>query len=137
MPELIEAGARSGDLDVAASTPERLSNRTRLGTDWALGMETQSGTLISDDQAADELYLEAIDRVGCRNVVVHSNRPICSGIAFVHPTTAGARVLRARSAVPPLGGTVVAGDQPHPVQTAEVRRRQTRSAPSSPRPRPR
>jgi hypothetical protein len=22
--------------------------------------------------------------------------------------------------VPPLGGTVVAGDQPHPVQTAEV-----------------
>ena len=75
MVELIEAGARSDRPDVAGPILERLAERTRAaGTDWALGMEARSRALLSDGQDADDLYQEAIDRLGRSRVAVHLAR---------------------------------------------------------------
>jgi ATP/maltotriose-dependent transcriptional regulator MalT len=63
--ELIEAAARSGKADVAADALDQLSETTRpTGTDWALGIEARSRALLSEGQAAEGLYREAIDRLG-------------------------------------------------------------------------
>ena len=37
---------------------------TAAGTDWALGIEARCRALLCDDAAADELYRDAIDRLG-------------------------------------------------------------------------
>jgi len=63
--ELIEAAARSGAPGRAAAALRLLSETTRAsGTDWALGAEARSRALVSDGEAAEKLYLEAIDRFG-------------------------------------------------------------------------
>jgi DNA-binding CsgD family transcriptional regulator len=63
--ELIEAAARSGKAAGAADALHRLSETTRAsGTDWALGIEARSRALLSDGEAAERLYREAIDRLG-------------------------------------------------------------------------
>jgi tetratricopeptide (TPR) repeat protein len=65
LPELIEAAARSGNTDVAAGALERLAEFTRAGgTDFGLGIEARCRALLSDHQAAEDLYAEAIDRLG-------------------------------------------------------------------------
>jgi DNA-binding CsgD family transcriptional regulator len=68
LPELIEAAARSGSIDMARSALQRLTERTRAaGTDWALGVEARSRALLAADGAAEEQYGEAIARLGsCR-----------------------------------------------------------------------
>jgi DNA-binding CsgD family transcriptional regulator len=64
LPELIEAAVRSGQPARAAGALDRLSETTRAsGTDWALGIEARSRALLSNDQAAEDLYREAIDRL--------------------------------------------------------------------------
>jgi DNA-binding CsgD family transcriptional regulator len=61
--ELIEAAARSGSPGQAADALQRLSETTRAsGTDWALGTEARSRALVSDGEAAERLYREAIER---------------------------------------------------------------------------
>jgi DNA-binding CsgD family transcriptional regulator len=61
--ELIEAAARSGAPRQAADALQRLSETTRAsGTDWALGTEARSRALVSDGEAAERLYREAIER---------------------------------------------------------------------------
>ncbi|MEV6180348.1 AAA family ATPase [Streptomyces sp. NPDC052015] len=76
--ELIEAAARSGQPETAASALEKLAERTRAsGTDWALGTEACSRALLSDDRdadAADALYREAIERLERCRVTVHLAR---------------------------------------------------------------
>jgi DNA-binding CsgD family transcriptional regulator len=63
--ELIEAAARSGATDLATHALERLSEMTRAsGTEWALGVEARSSALLRDDDAAEGLYREAIERLG-------------------------------------------------------------------------
>jgi DNA-binding CsgD family transcriptional regulator len=63
--ELVEAAARSGKAGRAADALQRLSETTRVsGTDWALGIEARSRALISEGQVAEDLYREAIDRLG-------------------------------------------------------------------------
>ena len=63
--ELVEAAARSGHAHLAAEGLERLVVATQAGgTDWALGIEARSRALISEGEAADALYREAIDRLG-------------------------------------------------------------------------
>jgi hypothetical protein len=37
---------------------------TASGTDWALGIQARSRALLSDGEAAERLYLEAIRRLG-------------------------------------------------------------------------
>ena len=63
--ELIEAAVRSGVPERAAGAVLRLSGIARsCGTDWALGAEARSQALVSDGEAAENLYREAIDRFG-------------------------------------------------------------------------
>ena len=65
MVELIEAATRSGKAERAADNLERLSETTRAdGSDWALGIEARSRALLSDTEAAENFYREAIDRLG-------------------------------------------------------------------------
>jgi DNA-binding CsgD family transcriptional regulator/tetratricopeptide (TPR) repeat protein len=63
--ELIEAAARCGERRLAERALERLALTTRAsGTDWALGVEARSRALLSDGEAADRGYREAIERLG-------------------------------------------------------------------------
>lgn len=65
LAELVEGAVRSGELDTATDAFERLSERACLaGTDWALGVEAQSRALLRAGRTAEDLYLEAIDRLG-------------------------------------------------------------------------
>ncbi|MBV9685271.1 MAG: hypothetical protein JO046_25990, partial [Solirubrobacterales bacterium] len=63
--ELIEAAARSGRHEIGSAALARLAESTRAGaTDWALGVEARSRALLCEDDAAEDLYREAIDRLG-------------------------------------------------------------------------
>jgi DNA-binding CsgD family transcriptional regulator len=65
LAELIEAAARTGDLERAAGALRRLSAATgAAATDWALGIQARSTALVSGDSRAERLYLEAIQRLG-------------------------------------------------------------------------
>jgi DNA-binding CsgD family transcriptional regulator len=67
--ELIEAAVRSGHANRAGDAFERLSKSTAAsGTDWALGIEARSRALLSEGQAAEDLYRQALDRLGCARV---------------------------------------------------------------------
>jgi DNA-binding CsgD family transcriptional regulator len=64
MPELIEAAVRCGEHRLAERALERLAESTRAsGTEWALGLEAGSRALLSDGEAAEGLYREAIERL--------------------------------------------------------------------------
>ena len=69
--EIIEAAVRSGAPERAAGPLRRLQEISRAaGTDWALGVEARSRALLSDGEAAERLYLEAIERLGRTRVRV-------------------------------------------------------------------
>ena len=71
MPELIEAAVRAGRPDLAAETDRRLADQSRAsGTDWALGIAARAHALLVDDKHADELYADAIERLGRTRVAV-------------------------------------------------------------------
>ena len=74
--ELIEAAVRSGNSRAAPPTPSSGSRRsTRAsGTDWALGIEARSRALLSEGEAAERLYREAIERLGRTRVRVELAR---------------------------------------------------------------
>jgi DNA-binding CsgD family transcriptional regulator len=63
--ELIEAAARSGSPERGTAAMRRLSQSSGIsGSDWALGVEARSQALLSQGEAADRLYREAIERLG-------------------------------------------------------------------------
>jgi len=65
LPELIEAAARTGQSHVAGKAFERLSDVTQAGgTDFGLGIQARCRALLSEPQTAEDLYREAIDRLG-------------------------------------------------------------------------
>jgi DNA-binding CsgD family transcriptional regulator len=73
--ELVEAATRSGNPDRAAVALQELAEMTRAsGTDWALGIEARSRALLSENEAAERLYREAIDRLGRTRVRVELAR---------------------------------------------------------------
>jgi DNA-binding CsgD family transcriptional regulator len=62
--ELIEAASRTGSFDLAADALGQLSEATRTaGTNWALGVEANSRAMLSEDEIAEDLYREAIERL--------------------------------------------------------------------------
>jgi DNA-binding CsgD family transcriptional regulator len=64
LTELVEAAARSGETQLAGRALELLvKNTDASGTDWALGMQARCRALLSDGDAAERLYREAIDRL--------------------------------------------------------------------------
>jgi DNA-binding CsgD family transcriptional regulator len=73
--ELVEAGVRSDIRQVASDALRRLEERTRAsGTDWALGIEARSRALLSDGEAAERLYREAIERLARTRIRVELAR---------------------------------------------------------------
>jgi DNA-binding CsgD family transcriptional regulator len=62
--EVIEAAVRCGERQLASRLLDRLAEMARAsGTDWVLGVEARSRALLSDGDAADKLYREAIERL--------------------------------------------------------------------------
>ena len=65
LAELVEAAARSGEHELAADALERLRRRTQVaGTEWALGIQARCAALLGDDAIAEDLYRDAIERLG-------------------------------------------------------------------------
>jgi DNA-binding CsgD family transcriptional regulator len=73
--ELIEAAARSGKPELAVDALGRLSQATAAsGTDWALGIEARSRALLTEGDAAEPLYRQAIEALGRTRVRVELAR---------------------------------------------------------------
>ncbi|MEV0819828.1 helix-turn-helix transcriptional regulator [Nonomuraea rubra] len=73
--ELVEAGARAGAQEAAATALRRLEERTLAsGTEWALGLLARSRALLSGGATADRLYREAIEHLRRSRVAVHLAR---------------------------------------------------------------
>ena len=63
--ELVEAAARTGQPQRATEALRRLASSTSVaGTNWALGIEARSRALLSSGEVAEQLYREAIQRLG-------------------------------------------------------------------------
>jgi DNA-binding CsgD family transcriptional regulator len=64
LTELVEAASRCGQPGRASAALQRLLETTGTsGTDWALGIEARSRAQLSEDETAETLYREAIDRL--------------------------------------------------------------------------
>jgi DNA-binding CsgD family transcriptional regulator len=75
LAEVVEAGVRSGHADIAAGAFEQLSAMTRAsGTELALGIEAARSALLRDDDTAENLYREALDRLGRTRIRVEHAR---------------------------------------------------------------
>ena len=75
LTELIEAAVRLGQPERARSAFELVEGTTRAaGTEWALGIEARLRALLSDDDDAEELYKEAITRLGRSTIRVQLAR---------------------------------------------------------------
>ena len=62
--ELIEASVRAGMMETAVDALERLTDMTSASdTDWAWGIAARSRALLSQGEAAENLYREAVDRL--------------------------------------------------------------------------
>src|SRR4051812_887476 len=73
--ELIEAASRTGAPELAARSLGRLSETTRAsGSDWALGVEARSRALLTEGEAAEPLYRQAIEALGRTRVRVELAR---------------------------------------------------------------
>ena len=73
--ELIEAATRTGDAATATAAVAQFEEQAGAsGTDWRLGAVANARALVADDDRADELYAEAIERLRRTRVVVHLAR---------------------------------------------------------------
>ncbi|MEU8608360.1 LuxR C-terminal-related transcriptional regulator, partial [Actinoplanes sp. NPDC048791] len=64
LPELVEAAVRVGDLSLAREAHARLTQATQtLEGDFPLGMQARCQALLSDGDAADRLYRDAVERL--------------------------------------------------------------------------
>jgi DNA-binding CsgD family transcriptional regulator len=65
LPELVEAASRSSEPEVAREALDRLIETTRpFGTDFARGVEARSRALATAGPEAEDLYEEAVERLG-------------------------------------------------------------------------
>jgi DNA-binding CsgD family transcriptional regulator len=71
MVELMEAAVRAGTSELAADARSRVAEMARMsGTDWALGIAARSEALFTEGQRAEELYVEALDRLGRSRIAI-------------------------------------------------------------------
>ena len=64
LSELVEAGVRSGNVELASSALERLKVHTSdTGQPWARAVELRAAALICEGERADGLYREAIEQL--------------------------------------------------------------------------
>jgi len=63
LPDLIEAAVRSGQRETAREAMEQLCRHTINGGDWAAGIEARSRALVTEGQAAEPWYTEAVQRL--------------------------------------------------------------------------
>jgi DNA-binding CsgD family transcriptional regulator len=65
LAELVEAAVRSGETESAETAYGQLTQTTTgSGTDWGLGVQARSRALLAAGTEADDLYREAIERLG-------------------------------------------------------------------------
>jgi DNA-binding CsgD family transcriptional regulator len=75
LPELAEAGSRTGDEALVKTALEWISERTsRLSSEWLLGIEARVRAFLSVGDAADRLYRESIERLSNTRVRVQVAR---------------------------------------------------------------
>ncbi|ORA31737.1 ATP-binding protein [Mycobacterium aquaticum] len=75
LTELVESASRCGEPDAAKRALRQLEESTLpSGTDWALGTLAGARALLGDDQLAEDLYVEAIERLDRTRIVVHQAR---------------------------------------------------------------
>jgi DNA-binding CsgD family transcriptional regulator len=71
LTELLESAVRSGQAQLAGRALERIADTTQpSGTDWALGIEACCRAVLSNGDAAESLYREAIERLGRTHIRV-------------------------------------------------------------------
>jgi DNA-binding CsgD family transcriptional regulator len=64
LAELVEAGARTANAELAAEAAERLDEATRpTGADWGMGVAARARALTNEGTAAEASYREAIARL--------------------------------------------------------------------------
>ena len=65
LTELVEAASRSGELELGHRTLARLAERNQfVATNWGRGLEARARALLTETDAAEDLYREAIERLG-------------------------------------------------------------------------
>jgi DNA-binding CsgD family transcriptional regulator/tetratricopeptide (TPR) repeat protein len=73
--ELIESAARAGKPELAADALQQLSEMTRAsGSNWVIGVEARSRALLSEREAAETLYRQAIEALERTRVQVELAR---------------------------------------------------------------
>jgi DNA-binding CsgD family transcriptional regulator len=63
LPELIEAAVRSGRRPTANGALQQLTGASLKGSDWAAGVLARSRALLCEGGGAEDLYIEAVDRL--------------------------------------------------------------------------
>ncbi|WP_183518237.1 AAA family ATPase [Mycolicibacterium sp. BK634] len=79
--ELIEAAVHVGDRKSAQAALPRLEQRPGTsGTDWGLGVVAAARALLADDDDAERLFVEALDRLEAAGIGPHAARArLCYG----------------------------------------------------------
>ena len=77
LADLVEAAARAGKPERAAGPLERLAEIAEAnGTDWSLAFLARSRALLSEGEAAERLYREAIERLARTRIRVAHGRTL-------------------------------------------------------------
>jgi DNA-binding CsgD family transcriptional regulator len=81
LSELVEAAVRSGHPERATAPLARLAEIAQAtGTEWSLGIDARARAMVSEDDAAEGLYREAIDRLGRTRVrIAHARAQLLYG----------------------------------------------------------
>lgn len=73
--ELIEAAVHIGDRQSAQAALPRLEQRPgSSGTDWGLGVVAAARALLADDDDAEQLFVEALERLEAAHIEPHAAR---------------------------------------------------------------
>ena len=75
LPDLVEAAARCGDMDIAEQALARLSERaTASGTAWARGLLARARALVANGDEADEHFRLALDELSRSTIATDTAR---------------------------------------------------------------